>query len=620
MNRNLIVVFGAVLAFVLGLAIYHLSAVNRLDEQPLPLFHGVDAAGQLTVQDVIKGKIAFAPMRQRRFNVGYTEAVHWLRFRLSARGQAQERSFEIRNPTIDRLELFEFKNGQVRSLGLTGSRLPFAQRPSPTKTFVYLLDLQPGETVDYYLRIDKRHENLATEFALSPTSDFEDREQREYFLWGIFIGVVGLVVLLAFLLFRTTRDPVYVWFGVVLIGLALRQLADTGLGFQYLWPRLPTLNQPDPVIEALWIYVPAMIQFQQYFLDLRRQSRRLFQFAQAIKWAFWLALVVLIISQLLGVNETFVDAPQLIRWVHGSLTNLAYIVFIAVTIRAMRSGDEVQRVYGLGFAIQYTGQLFVIIQNVMGFRANGVFFVDAYLILTLNFFIDLVVFTYLLAYRYRKTRDEEQALQLSLAQNEQQTNNAIIDLLEAERQQVGALLVRDVSGRLIQTRAQLAHVQASPLLVNANLLIARTDQTLDQILRDSLPPDLMQKGLSASLAHLIEQRNQTGMVHLVYQHHDDQPGHPLTIAETHHLYRMANELINNVLKHAEATVACLTLDHSPAGWQLTVSDNGRGFAVDASPDGGGIGLKNLRARAQALGADLHIESNSAGTTVTIQIR
>jgi len=618
MIRNLIVLFVIVVVVVMGMAAYHLRSVRVIGEQPVQLFHWEDTGGRATVQAVMR-TAGFRPVRQRRVNVGYTESVHWFRFRLVANRAPQDLTFEIRNPTIDWLELFAVKNGRINSLGQTGSRLPFVQRPSPTKTFAYLLTVKPDQPTDYYLRLDKRYENLATELILWRTNDFEDKEQREYLLWGIFSGVVGLIVLLAFLFFAVTRDPVYAFYGLYVLALALRQFADTGLGFQYLWPETPAINHPDAVIMALWLYIPAMFQFQQYFLQFRTESKRMFWATEILKYVFLTLFLVLVIAQITGLTESYTGSYRLITQTHAILVNLVFLAFIGGIVVGLKSTDTLKQLYGIGFGIQIFGQLFVYAQNLMRYQPDGVFFVDAYLIVIVNFFIDLVILAYLLAYRYRKSIDEQRQLKLVLAQTQQQTNEAIIDVLESERQQVGNLILTDVGGRLTQTRALLSGLSPNPLLTEAVSLIDKTDDCLDQILRDSLPSDLLEKGLATALAELVEQRTQTGSVRLLFS--DETTNGKQTVSfsvvQTRQVYRIGNELVNNMIKHAQATEGQVLLAQTPTGWQLLVADNGQGFNADQSPKESGIGLKNIHARAQTLGATVQIESGAGGTRVWV---
>lgn len=85
------------------------------------------------------------------------------------------------------------------------------------------------------------------------------------------------------------------------------------------------------------------------------------------------------------------------------------------------------------------------------------------------------------------------------------------------------------------------------------------------------------------------------------------------------LFRMIQEAINNIIKHAAAKR--VTFDAKQAGEQLviTISDDGKGF--DKPAVAGGAGLSNLQSRARAIKGTLAIESEPGkGTTVTISVK
>lgn len=88
------------------------------------------------------------------------------------------------------------------------------------------------------------------------------------------------------------------------------------------------------------------------------------------------------------------------------------------------------------------------------------------------------------------------------------------------------------------------------------------------------------------------------------------------------LFRMAQELLQNIYKHANANRVDISLDWDPTEGMLllTVEDNGIGFDPDAvQKRGAGLGLANLKSRAQAIGALLTIESSpGSGTYISIE--
>jgi len=87
------------------------------------------------------------------------------------------------------------------------------------------------------------------------------------------------------------------------------------------------------------------------------------------------------------------------------------------------------------------------------------------------------------------------------------------------------------------------------------------------------------------------------------------------------LYRIVQESINNVIKHASATELAVTLERDERAVRARIHDNGRGFDVAAAQRApGGMGLAGMRERAAMLGATLEVLSASGpGTTVTVTI-
>jgi PAS domain S-box-containing protein len=83
------------------------------------------------------------------------------------------------------------------------------------------------------------------------------------------------------------------------------------------------------------------------------------------------------------------------------------------------------------------------------------------------------------------------------------------------------------------------------------------------------------------------------------------------------LYRIAQEALNNIVKHAEATMATVRLVRQARFAQLDVSDNGIGFCRDKIPDGH-LGLGIMVERAKSIGATLNLETSPGqGTHISV---
>lgn len=86
------------------------------------------------------------------------------------------------------------------------------------------------------------------------------------------------------------------------------------------------------------------------------------------------------------------------------------------------------------------------------------------------------------------------------------------------------------------------------------------------------------------------------------------------------VYRIVQELLNNIVKHAAATDITIQLNYQPGQLQILVSDNGRGFDITAhtGENGNGLGLRNMHNRISMINGIININSSQGnGTTVEI---
>lgn len=85
------------------------------------------------------------------------------------------------------------------------------------------------------------------------------------------------------------------------------------------------------------------------------------------------------------------------------------------------------------------------------------------------------------------------------------------------------------------------------------------------------------------------------------------------------LFRMIQEMINNIIRHANADKIKIEAKKEMDGLVIIVSDNGRGFDTKLASQG--AGLRNLENRAKMIGADLYIRSETgSGTIITIALK
>jgi len=144
-----------------------------------------------------------------------------------------------------------------------------------------------------------------------------------------------------------------------------------------------------------------------------------------------------------------------------------------------------------------------------------------------------------------------------------------------------------------------------------------------RISHDLRPAILDDLGLAAALDHLAHEWEEHAGIPIAFHADGDTDGMP-DVANTV-LFRIAQEALTNIARHAKANQITLQLEGKLRGNKqqvsLTVRDDGVGFDIDKI-DGNprcGIGLRNMVERLEAVGGQLKLNSSSAGTTVRATI-
>jgi GAF domain-containing protein len=134
---------------------------------------------------------------------------------------------------------------------------------------------------------------------------------------------------------------------------------------------------------------------------------------------------------------------------------------------------------------------------------------------------------------------------------------------------------------------------------------------------DSSLAVLQRDGLVKALQKHLQEVTKTGLnVVLEASHYQQQP---FEIEES--LFRISQEALNNVQKHAQSSQVWLRLESKPEGVHLSIQDNGVGFVVQqAVKRESAIGLKSMRERAEAVGASFEVASvPGQGTKLDVQL-
>ncbi len=129
------------------------------------------------------------------------------------------------------------------------------------------------------------------------------------------------------------------------------------------------------------------------------------------------------------------------------------------------------------------------------------------------------------------------------------------------------------------------------------------------------PESRTEGGLVAALRQHLAERHLPENLSVTLQVEGTQPLEP---AEAQGLFRIAQEALNNIVKHAQASQACIQLHLTEPLW-IEITDQGRGFDLEQAQRAGRIGLIGMRERAAEIGWSLQIVTlPGAGTRIRVE--
>jgi two-component system sensor histidine kinase UhpB len=206
----------------------------------------------------------------------------------------------------------------------------------------------------------------------------------------------------------------------------------------------------------------------------------------------------------------------------------------------------------------------------------------------------------------------EAALEESRIQRQRAVTEATIKGQENEREQLGKELHDNINQVLATSRLFLDHALSSPNIQKDSVIKSREFIILaiNEIRKLShilLPPSLQDFGLTCALTKLMDSISQAARFKINKQW-DNFREQVLRKDQKLTIYRIVQEQLNNIIKHASAKNVTLSLSTSDDGEfvQLVIKDDGKGFDPDKSNTG--VGLRNIKSRAELFRGQVTIQS------------
>jgi PAS domain S-box-containing protein len=201
----------------------------------------------------------------------------------------------------------------------------------------------------------------------------------------------------------------------------------------------------------------------------------------------------------------------------------------------------------------------------------------------------------------------------------------LLSIQDEERRRIARDLHDNVGQQITSLRLMLDIIAMKSLDEEAHArvrqslsIVEQLDKNLDFIAA-GLRPTALDVGLVAAIEQFVREWAKTFGIDCSF-HSDDLDDLPIMTDVATHLYRVVQEALNNILKHAGATTVTVAIERREPDLVLTIADDGCGFDARAADIKAGLGLLGMRERAQIVGALIDIRSSPRhGTTITLQL-
>lgn len=602
-------------------AVYGQESVMKVDGQnPLAIyknfFHLKDSTDNIDIIKAIKyqkqGKFIQLRSNTNRQEFGYNTYPYWFNFKLDA-SEKTELILELEYNNMDHLELYELKNGKLRFIGKTGDIYPFRQRPYPNNNYVFPIHLEKGESASYFLYIKSIYSILSFTIELLTKAQFMNNDRKEYITWGIFIGIICLVMVVNLVMWLATNDKIYIWYTLYIHFMTMHVFSDAGLAFQYLWGDFPVINSYHPVYLYIWLGLIVQVVFMRKFIHQTSQNSKVYRWLNGLR-NFVLCCFLAVI--LIRLTNWELANQFLFRSIATLSTFFVPIVFVLTIMSLYERRLEREllvKYYGWAVMIQFAGFLFVAFVTYLqatNLKISMPFDVLSYVIIGSILLFDILFFSFGLAYRYKNALNSNQILGLEISHTNHIAQQKIISALDYERRRLSQDLHDDLGATISTAKGYLSMLYRNTPNHNLANSIAALDLAsteLRAISHQLMPLNFENIGLSNAIQETINKSGGDIFFKFMCLGNTRKLDNQTEII----IFGIASDIIAYISKNANSQSATIQLIYHEKELNLLFEYSGIHISENVEK------IENIRTKSQFIEANLLIDSTIDGNSVIL---
>lgn len=447
----------------------------------------------------------------------------------------------------------------------------------------------------------------------------------EVFVWNMSISFQLLFIIVSGVIFLYLRDKSFKYYGLYNIFLIIYVLSRSDTvyyGFQdFITPLLGSAEAQD-FTHIFNFLIPIVFYsfysiFAFYFLDLDKNAKKYFK---RTKWV--VKLMAYLFFGFAALSFAIRNADLFVTLYLYIYVPVMLVIFVLTLVQAIQRSGEHKFFFLIGVVVFVFCALIALAGSFipsLGLENPITFFFIGNIIETIFFSLGL-------AHKVKLINEERNRINITVTKHRHQQQisklQGLLEGEEKERKRMAEELHDGIAGDLSAIKYNLAYLKLNnknpeneEVLRDVTQIIDKSCIQIREISHNLSPSSITNFGLITALQNFCMKIENIYGIPIRFTFTGERIELDKVI-ETH-IYRIVQELVNNIIKHAEATKAEVTIRHHHPDITLMVKDNGKGFVMRKNNKG--IGFGNIDSRIRFMNAKFSKINSETGSEFLIEI-
>jgi len=233
----------------------------------------------------------YKPSKNRVPNLGFTTGSFWIKFKISNQTNDSNYVIQINQSLLDKVDLFEFsESGKFIGSQISGEVIPISERKYKDQYFIFDLKIPLNNVHNYLLKV-KSGEQILMPVQVSTVSNILERDRNRDILFGIYFGIILVMMAYNLFIYFTVRDKSYLYYVVYIFFVGFTQAVLEGYCFKFIWSDNFWISSRSVYFSSALVSI-ASIVFLKFFLHTKEFTSKIDKLANYLIALLLICIVV----------------------------------------------------------------------------------------------------------------------------------------------------------------------------------------------------------------------------------------------------------------------------------------------------------------------------------------